>query len=144
MRRWASRGAWQRGGLHGSQASPQSPTSSHETPPSAARSRADGHCEAATSPRAERTRDTCRRPPLGRHGARLLSQSTLLNRQRPHCLNKGSQPLGRAPAPAPVPWPAGNRAAQEVSSERANLHPCPQPPPSPSVTASAPPQTSGH
>lgn len=113
-------------------------------PPSAARSRADGRCEAATSPRAERTRDTCRRPPLGRHGARLLSQSTLLNRQRPHCLNKGSQPLGRAPAPAPVPWPAGNRAAQEVSSERANLHPCPQPPPSPSVTASAPPQTSGH
>lgn len=66
------------------------------------------------------------------------------HRQRPHCLNKGSQPLGHAPAPAPVPWPAGNRAAQEVSSERANLHPCPQPPPSPSVTASAPPQTSGH
>lgn len=104
-------------------------------PPSAARSRADGRCEAATSPRAERTRDTCRRPPLGRHGARLLSQSTLLNRQRPHCLNKGSPTPGPCASTSTSPvacWEPGRTGGEQRASE------------SPPVSAAAPqPQRHG-
>lgn len=103
--------------------------------PSAARSRADGRCEAATSPRTERTRDTCRRPPLGRHGARLLSQSTLLNRQRPHCLNKGSPTPGPCASTSTSPvacWEPGRTGGEQRASE------------SPPVSAAAPqPQRHG-